>query len=143
MFKKNAKKIIVLLAIFQFFIFISTSSAQLLDRNGTKAVKDNMRNSGKSATYAVSARDAAPGSLVAVVAVKVVSAFLGLLGIIFLIMIIIGGFNWMTAAGNDDKITRAKATLFRGVIGLLIVVAAYVITAFVFKALSGIVGQPA
>ncbi|PLX26786.1 hypothetical protein C0583_05820 [Candidatus Parcubacteria bacterium] len=70
----------------------------------------------------------------------IIQAFLGLLGIIFLVMIIIGGFNWMTAAGNDDKAAKAKATLNRGVIGLIIILAAYIISAFVFRALGGIIG---
>ena len=62
----------------------------------------------------------------------VVSAFLGLLGIIFLVLIIYSGFNWMTAGGDEEKVTKAKETLTRAVIGLIIITAAYSITYFVF-----------
>ena len=62
----------------------------------------------------------------------VISAFLGVLGIIFLVLIIYSGFNWMTAQGDEEKVTLAKNTLTRAVIGLVIIVAAYSITYFVF-----------
>ncbi len=75
-------------------------------------------------------------SLTGIVA-TVVKVFLGLLGIIFLILIIYAGFMWMTAAGDEEKVTKAKDTLQRAVIGLIIITAAYSITYFVFKALPG------
>lgn len=62
----------------------------------------------------------------------IIKAFLGLLGIIFVILMIIAGFNWMTAGGDEDKINKAKDTIRAAVIGLIIVVAAYAITYFVF-----------
>ena len=79
----------------------------------------------------------------------VISAFLGLLGIIFLILIIYAGFEWMTAQGDEEKVTKAKDTLTRAVIGLIIIIAAYSITYFVFSSLpggegggSGLIGSP-
>jgi len=67
----------------------------------------------------------------------VISAFLGLLGIIFLVLIIYAGFNWMTAQGDEEKVTKAKDTLTRAIIGLIIITAAYSITYFVFSSLPG------
>ena len=75
---------------------------------------------------------AAPDSMAEIVQVAI-SAFLGLLGIIFVILIIYSGFNWMTARGDEEKVTLAKETLTRAVIGLIIIVAAYSITYFVFS----------
>jgi amino acid transporter len=66
----------------------------------------------------------------------VIRAFLSLLGIIFLVLIIVAGYNWMTAGGNDEKVTKAKSTIARAIIGLIIIVAAYAITYFVFSNLS-------
>ncbi|MDO8592851.1 MAG: hypothetical protein Q7R92_03750 [bacterium] len=68
----------------------------------------------------------------------VVSVFLSLLGIIFLVLIIYAGYNWMTAQGDDEKVTKAKNTLTRAIIGLIIILAAYAITYFVFQSLSGV-----
>ena len=61
----------------------------------------------------------------------VVSIFLGLLGIIFIILIIYAGYNWMTAAGNEEKVKKAQETLKQAIIGLIIVVSAYAISFFV------------
>lgn len=69
------------------------------------------------------------GSIVA----TIIQAFLGLLGIIFVILVIISGYNWMTSAGNEEKVTKAKETLTRAIIGLIIIISAYAITYFVFK----------
>lgn len=135
MIKEKIKKLLSWSAFLSLFLFSGQAQAQLLSPDGKKGLIDSMEDSGKSGDYNVQ-------STLSDVVVLIVTAVLSLLGIIFLVMIIIGGFNWMTAAGSEDKVSKAKATLFRGVIGLFIVVAAYVITAFVFRALSGIVGQP-
>lgn len=73
------------------------------------------------------------GSIMALV----IKSFLGLLGIIFLILIIYAGYNWMTAAGEEEKVKKAKETIQRALIGLIIVISAYAITYFVFKNLGG------
>lgn len=79
---------------------------------------------------------ASPSSMTQIIQ-YVISAFLGLLGIIFLVLIIYAGYNWMTAQGDEDKVTKAKDTLQRAVIGLIIIIAAYSITYFVFSSLPG------
>ncbi|MCK5060941.1 hypothetical protein KAR28_00155 [Candidatus Parcubacteria bacterium] len=65
----------------------------------------------------------------------VIKAFLGLLAIIFIILIIIGGYGWMMAGGDESKVTKAIETIRQAIIGLVIVVSAYAITYFVFNAL--------
>ena len=67
------------------------------------------------------------------VAVTVIRTLLGLLGIVALIIILIGGFTWMTAAGNEENITKAKKTITAGVTGLIIVFFSYAIVMFVFN----------
>ncbi len=56
---------------------------------------------------------------------------LGLLAILFVILIIISGFQWMTAGGNTDTITKARQRMTNAVIGLVIVLAAFSITEFI------------
>ena len=63
------------------------------------------------------------------------NGLLGILGTAFLLLTIYAGFLWMTAAGNEEKITKAKGIIRTSVIGLLIVVLSYAITKFVFKTL--------
>ena len=62
---------------------------------------------------------------------KIIQALLGILGIIFIILILLAGFNWMTAAGEEEKVNRAKDTLRRAIIGLIIIVSAWGIWAFI------------
>ncbi len=62
---------------------------------------------------------------------NIIRIFLGLLGVIAITLILIGGFMWMTAAGNEEKIAKAKQLLLNAVIGLAIVLAAFGITSFI------------
>lgn len=63
----------------------------------------------------------------------VVSAFLSILGVIFIILVLIAGYNWMTAAGDETKVTKAKVTIRYAVIGLVIIVSSYAIWNFVLE----------
>ncbi len=54
-----------------------------------------------------------------------IKVFLGFMGIIFLILIIYGGFMWMTAAGQEENINKAKSLLVAGVIGLIVILASF------------------
>jgi len=63
---------------------------------------------------------------------NIITAFLSLLGVIFIILMILAGYNWMTAGGDEQKVTKAKDTIKRAIIGLLIIMGAYAITYFVF-----------
>ena len=65
--------------------------------------------------------------------INIVKFLLTFLGLIAVIIILYGGFQWMTAAGNEEKITSARGTLTAGLIGLVIILAAYAITAFVIN----------
>jgi hypothetical protein len=62
---------------------------------------------------------------------QIVKGALSLLGVIFMLLVIYGGFLWMTAAGNEEQITKAKNILKASIIGLIIVIGAYAIAFFV------------
>lgn len=65
----------------------------------------------------------------------IIETALSFIGVIFLLLIIYGGYNWMTAAGDNGKVETAKNTITRAVIGLIVVLAAYAISYFVIKSL--------
>jgi TRAP-type C4-dicarboxylate transport system permease small subunit len=67
---------------------------------------------------------------------SLINIFIGILGIIAVIIVLIGGFTWMTAAGEQGKIDSAKGMLKSGVIGLAIILSAYAITNFVITQLT-------
>ncbi|MDO8592853.1 MAG: hypothetical protein Q7R92_03760 [bacterium] len=64
-----------------------------------------------------------------------ISAFLGLIGVILLIYMLYAGYNWMTARGDEEKVTKAKDTLNRAIIGAIIIIAAYAISVFIMSKL--------
>lgn len=66
-----------------------------------------------------------------IITAVVVRRFLEFLGIIFLILIIWGGYKYMMAQGNEEKVTEAIDQIKQGVIGLIIMLAAWSITLFV------------
>jgi amino acid transporter len=68
---------------------------------------------------------------------NLVRVAIGMLGIVFLVLTIYAGFLYLTARGEEEKVKHAKETLSRGVIGLIIITAAYAIATFVISALTG------
>lgn len=56
---------------------------------------------------------------------------LGFLGLVAVILIIYGGFTWMTSAGNEERVKKAKEIIKASVIGLVIVLASWMIVTFV------------
>lgn len=52
-------------------------------------------------------------------------------GIGFVILLLLGGFQYLTSAGNPDGAQRANRTMLNAVIGLVIVVASYAVARYV------------
>ena len=67
----------------------------------------------------------------------VLSLFFSFLSLIFLILTIYAGILWMTAQGDTGQVTKAKETLIRAIVGLVISIAAYGITYFVMNMFQG------
>lgn len=63
---------------------------------------------------------------------RIIKISLELIGTIFIVLAVYAGFLWMTAAGEEENITKAKSMLRAAVIGVLIVLSALSITYFVF-----------
>lgn len=68
---------------------------------------------------------------------KIIKVAMSLLGIVAVVIVLIGGFKWMTAGGNDDQVGEAKKWIFSGVIGLAIILSAYALASFVITQLVG------
>ncbi|MBI5732116.1 MAG: hypothetical protein HY982_02025, partial [Candidatus Magasanikbacteria bacterium] len=62
---------------------------------------------------------------------RIIFILLGVLGTVFLGLIVYAGYLWLTAGGEEEKIREAKKYLFNGVIGLIIILAAFGITILV------------
>lgn len=66
-----------------------------------------------------------------VIAANIIKALLAFIGVIFTILLIYGGFLYMTSAGEADKVKKAKDLIKNAIIGVLIVMTAYIITYFI------------
>ena len=60
---------------------------------------------------------------------------LGFLGVVAVVIILLGGFKWMVAGGNDEKVAEAKRLIIAGIIGLAIILSAFAITQFVISSI--------
>jgi hypothetical protein len=56
-----------------------------------------------------------------------IKAALGVVGSLTLLMIVLGGFRWLTAAGNAEQIESGTKTIVWAVIGLFLVFASYLL----------------
>ena len=72
---------------------------------------------------------------------NIINIVLGFLGLIALILFIVGGFQWMTSGGNEEKTGAAKKLMVSAVIGLAIVLGAAVISNFAFRAIARSLGE--
>jgi len=58
---------------------------------------------------------------------KIIKSVLGLIGIISLLYFITGGFMWMTAGGNSEKVKKGRDTLIWATLGLLVIFSSYTV----------------
>lgn len=66
-------------------------------------------------------------------AVSIINWILGILALVAVVMILVGGFKWMTAGGNEEKVESAKKLLIAAIIGLVIILAAWGISVYAIR----------
>ncbi len=62
--------------------------------------------------------------------------FIVLVGFLFFIQLILGGLQWITSGGNEEKVKKATHRISNAAIGIAIFLAAYLITTYLFQYLS-------
>jgi len=97
---------------------------------GLTDLQTNLGNFGGQVGY-----DSSDSDLTGKIAL-IINIVLGFLGLLAVVMIIFAGFNWMTAGGNEETVTKAKGTIKNAVIGIAIVLSAFVIVNFTVSQLS-------
>ena len=66
--------------------------------------------------------------------IRIINFIIGALGLVAVIVIILGGVQYMTSAGDSGKVKKAKDTILYGVIGLVVCILAAAIVNFVIGA---------
>ena len=65
-----------------------------------------------------------------------IQVLLGIVGSITLVTFVYGGYQWLTSAGNSDKVRSGSETLLYSTIGLFIIFGAYAILNTILKGLA-------
>lgn len=69
---------------------------------------------------------------------RLINVALGFLGIAGVVIVIYGGFLWMSAMGDDEKVEKGKKTIVAGAIGLVIIGIAWTIVSYVLSVTQGV-----
>lgn len=126
--KKIIKSITGLFLLFAFFIIPSIIPAQAATTNSPNGLLNRLTNVASQGGFQTNESASTP-----VIIGTIIGAFLGFLGITFIIILIIAGFGWMRARGNEEEIRKAIDSIREAVIGLVIAMASYAIWNFIFK----------
>lgn len=78
---------------------------------------------------------ASPEGDLRVLIVRIINVILGFLGLVAVCLVLYAGYLWMTSQGNEEVVAQAKKMLINGVIGLIIILAAFTITSFILRSL--------
>ncbi|HYV33379.1 MAG TPA: hypothetical protein VE973_00830, partial [Candidatus Limnocylindria bacterium] len=58
------------------------------------------------------------------------------------LFLIIGGFRYITSAGNEESAEAGKKTIINAIIGIVIIILSYVIVSVIANAVTGVATAP-
>lgn len=90
----------------------------------------NLGTAGKQAGTAETSVEAVVG--------QTIFTALSFVGIIFLVLMVYAGYLWMTARGDQGVVEKAQGIIRAAIIGLVVVMSAYAITAVVTARLGSV-----
>lgn len=64
---------------------------------------------------------------------NLLTGLFSILGVISVALLIYSGFTWMTARGNESKVSEAKENISNILIGLIFIVGSYALTTFLLR----------
>lgn len=67
---------------------------------------------------------------------RLVATMVGFAGALGLIILVYGGFQWLTAVGNPEKIKKGQDIMFWAIVGLVVMFGAYVATRYLIAVLT-------
>jgi len=97
----------------------------------------SLTNPLSGACAGIKATDANAGqTCVQLIIGNVIKAALGIVGSIALLMMTYGGYRWLTAMGNSEKVEKGKDTLIWASLGLVVIFGAYAVTSYIIDKLT-------
>jgi hypothetical protein len=95
----------------------------------------NLTNAGENLGGFASGSGYDTGADIDVIIGSIIKYFLSFLGVVFLILLVYAGYLWMQARGDSEAVQKAKDTMINAVIGLAIVLGAYLLTNWIVYSL--------
>ena len=127
--KKSKKIIFSLLLALIFLSLVTFANAALTDQ---EEVKQGLDITAKNAQ--IIQGDAEEWDLATIVG-TIINYLFGVIAIVFLTFILIGGYLWMSATGNEEGIKKAKAFILNSIFGLMVIFLAYTLVWLILNAL--------
>ncbi len=137
----NIKKILFCFIIISFVLTpILSIHAQEETNSALKEARDGLIKSASEAslTDETGTIAAEPQDIIA----RLIGYILAFIGIILLMNIIFAGYGWMNSGGNEEAIKKAKDKIKSSIIGLIIIVAAYILVDLIFITLNELITPP-
>jgi hypothetical protein len=69
---------------------------------------------------------------------RIINILLAIVGLVAVLFLIIGGFRYITAGGNEETAEAGKKTIINAIIGIVIVILSFVIVRVVSSAFLGL-----
>lgn len=136
MLKNHTKTAIFLFAAaFLFFSSIAVMATEPYNNYGLDNTMNMTDNQG-NALAGAKPSDALKAENPEVTVGRLIGVVLAFVGVIYLVLVVYAGLRWMMAQGDEGTIDKAKQTIIAATFGLIIVLAAYAITAFIGKQLT-------
>lgn len=136
---KSSFVFLMVFAVFLFsFLLVNSVRAEGAGSNTTntgveEGADSNTQNSGGSSV--VTLNNPLPTDNIPQIIGKVINAALGIVGSLALLMFIFGGITWMTAAGNEQSVTKGKNIIIWAALGLVVIFSSYAIVKLVLQAI--------
>ena len=127
-FKRSISAFLLLAAMFAGGIFFAHPTIA-----ATNAASANLQTFAETAGFATTAT-------IPIIITRLIRTFLSFLGIIAVVIVLYGGFMYMTAGGNDDRVKKAKKVLLNAVIGIVLILSAFGIVQFILGKLGDVTG---
>jgi len=128
---KKSSQIKILAASFLIIFFMAgavSAAASLIKPDAKDLINNQTQTVGEAGGY-----EAGTDNSALYLVQTVISVFLGVIGVLLLVYLLYAGYNWMTAQGEEEKVTKAKDTIKRAIVGMIIIIAAYAISTFVMS----------
>ena len=84
-------------------------------------------------------KDDGSGDKIRDIIASIVGYILAMVGVVLLVNVVFAGYSWMLSGGNDEKIKKSKDKIVNSIIGLAIIMVAYVLVNAIFGLLADVV----